>query len=139
MPSWLAISLSPAARMSCSAAATSSRSSSLIITRLNSLPSSVPTTGVAGSAPTASKCSALRFAALTVRMPTRLAGGSTEGIGVSGFDVGCSEAQQAEDRGKQGYCGNVRKEPLTAGKYAFFIPGPLPAAPKSIAVLEVLP
>ena len=69
----------------------------------------------------------------------RLAGGSTEGMQVSGFDVGCSEAQQAEDRGKQGYCGNVRKQPLTAGKYAFFIPGPLPAPPKSIAVLEVLP
>jgi len=69
----------------------------------------------------------------------RLAGGSTEGIGVSGFDVGCSEAQQAEDRGKQGYCGNVRKQPLTVGKYAFFIRGPEGAAPKSIAILEVLP
>jgi hypothetical protein len=70
----------------------------------------------------------------------RLAHGDTEGTAIGGFDdVGCSAEQRAEDRGQMGYCGNVFKEVLTPGKYAFFIGGPEGDGRLSIAVLEVLP
>ncbi len=86
----------------------------------------------------------------------RLAGGDTEGTAVGGFSLsGCSDAQRAEDRGQQGYCGNVFKVVLSAGKYAFLGPewtlqqtepstDPTVGAggfspPSSMAVLEVLP
>ena len=37
------------------------------------------------------------------------------------FDLtGCTDAQRAADLGTQGYCGNVFKVTLSAGKYAFF-------------------
>jgi hypothetical protein len=55
------------------------------------------------------------------------------------FDLsGCTDAQRAEDRGQQGYCGNVFKVTLSAGKYVFFSsaadgPG------QALARLEVLP
>lgn len=74
----------------------------------------------------------------------RLARGSTEGTSIGGFDdLGCSEQQRAEDRGRQGPCGNVFKIVLGEGKVAFFAGG-LDGKPpgdysKSIAVLEVLP
>jgi hypothetical protein len=70
----------------------------------------------------------------------RLGLGDTQGTAISGFaDVGCSADQRAEDRGLMGYCGNVFKETLTPGKYAFFIGDPEGSAPHSIAVLEVVP
>jgi hypothetical protein len=70
----------------------------------------------------------------------RLARGDTEGTAIGGFnDVGCSPEQRAEDRGQMGYCGNVFREVLTPGKYAFFIGEVDTGAPKSIAVLQVVP
>jgi hypothetical protein len=70
----------------------------------------------------------------------RLAQGDWEFTAVEGFaDTGCSDAQRAADRGLTGYCGNVFKERLTPGKYAFFICDGDVGAPRSIAVLEVLP
>lgn len=86
----------------------------------------------------------------------RLARGDTEGTAMGGFDLsGCSDAQRAEDLGQQGYCGNVFKVVLQAGKYAFLGPGwklqetepsTNPTAgpggfspPSSMTVLEVLP
>jgi hypothetical protein len=70
----------------------------------------------------------------------RLALGDTQGTAISGFDnVGCSADQRAEDWGLMGYCGNVFKETLTPGKYAFFIGDPEGGRPRSIAVLEVVP
>ncbi len=70
----------------------------------------------------------------------RLAGGDTEGTAIGGFDdIGCSADQRAEDRGQMGYCGNVFKEALTPGKYAFLLGDPEGEGPQSIAVLEVLP
>jgi len=74
----------------------------------------------------------------------RLSRGDTESTAIGGFgDTGCSAEQRAEDRGQMGYCGNVFKMVLTAGKYAFFA-GDLDGGPPgdysgSIAVLEVLP
>jgi hypothetical protein len=74
----------------------------------------------------------------------RLAHGDTEGTAINGFDdSGCSPEQRGEDRGGMGYCGNVSKVVLSAGKYAFFT-GNLDGGPpgdysESIAVLEVLP
>ena len=74
----------------------------------------------------------------------RLAHGDTQGTAIEGFDdSGCSPEQRAEDRGQMGYCGNVFKLVLAAGKYAFFA-GNLDGGPpgdysRSIAVLEVLP
>ncbi len=74
----------------------------------------------------------------------RLAHGDTEGTSIGGMDAGgCDAAQNAEDRGQMGPCGNVLKVVLLGGKYAILgdMPGsnppgrPLP----SIAVLEVLP
>ena len=55
------------------------------------------------------------------------------------FDLrGCNDAQRAEDRGQLGYCGNVFKVAMSAGKYVFFItaadgPG------QELDRLEVLP
>ena len=70
----------------------------------------------------------------------RLAHGDTEGTAIGGFDdFGCSADQRAEDRGQMGYCGNVFKETLTPGKYAFFVGDPEGEGPQSVAVLEVLP
>jgi hypothetical protein len=70
----------------------------------------------------------------------RLALGDTQWTAISGFDnVGCSADQRAEDWGLMGYCGNVFKERLTPGKYAFFIGDPDGEGPLSIAVLEVVP
>ena len=51
--------------------------------RQNSRPSSIPTTGVSGGAPAATKCSGVSRDASKVRTPTRLPGGnsrSTRGI-----------------------------------------------------------
>ncbi len=72
----LAASRAPYSRMSASAAATSITSSSLRMTRVNSRPSSVPITGVAGSTPAASRWARVMEAALMVRMPTLRPGGS---------------------------------------------------------------
>jgi hypothetical protein len=74
----------------------------------------------------------------------RLSRGSTEGLAISGFDnSGCSEEQRAEDWGMLGYCGNVSKVVLGAGRVAFFtgsVDGDSPRdESRSIAVLEVLP
>jgi hypothetical protein len=70
----------------------------------------------------------------------RLARGDTEGTSIGGFDdIGCSAEQRAEDRGLMGPCGNVFKETLTPGKYAFFLGVAEGEGPKSITVLEVLP
>ena len=85
----------------------------------------------------------------------RLAQGDTEGTSIGSFSIGCDAAQQAEDRGQMGYCGNVWKVSLVEGKYAILGPGwteqeteasvdPTadPAgfiAPPSMAVLQVLP
>ena len=52
--------------------------------------------------------------------------------------AGCSDAQRAEDRGQLGYCGNVFRVTLPAGKYVFIGPsGEGPPAPQSR--LEILP
>jgi hypothetical protein len=75
----------------------------------------------------------------------RLTRGDTEGTAIESFsDTGCSAAQRAEDRGQMGYCGNLFKVVLSAGKYAFLTapsdggsPGLVP--PRSMAVLQVLP
>ena len=69
----------------------------------------------------------------------RLRRGDLQGLGLSGFEVGCDAAQRAEDRGKIGYCGNVRKQPVQPGKYAFYIGSPEGGGIRSMAVLEVLP
>jgi hypothetical protein len=85
----------------------------------------------------------------------RLAHGDTQGTASESFSVGCDAAQQAESRGRLGYCGNVWKVALVAGKYAILGPGwteqeteasvdPTadPAGfrpPPTMAVLEVLP
>jgi hypothetical protein len=85
----------------------------------------------------------------------RLAHGDTEGTAIGSYSVGCDAAQRAEDHGQMGYCGNVWKVSLVAGKYAILGPGwseqeteasvdPTadPAGfvpPPSMAVLEVLP
>lgn len=67
-------------------------------------------------------------------------GHDTEGFGIGGFAAGgCSDSQNAEDRGQMGPCGNVVKAVLLEGKYAFFIGDPIEGPPRSIAVLEVLP
>lgn len=70
----------------------------------------------------------------------RLTHGDTEGTAISGFDdSGCSADQRAEDRGRMGPCGNVFREVLAPGKYAFFVGAAEGAGPQSVAVLEVLP
>ena len=67
-------------------------------------------------------------------------GGDTQGTDVSGFDlIGCDDGQRAEDLGQQGYCGNVFKVVLSAGKYAFFTGALEQGPPDSMAVLEVVP
>src|SRR5439155_26894850 len=49
----------------------------------------------------------------------RLARGDTEAMLISGLDAGgCSPAQNAEDRGQQGPCGNVMKFQVREGAYA---------------------
>jgi hypothetical protein len=49
----------------------------------------------------------------------RLAGGNTQGTEMTGLDAGgCSPAQNAEDRGRLGPCGNVLKVVLEPGRYA---------------------
>jgi hypothetical protein len=53
----------------------------------------------------------------------RLARGDTEGTSIGSFSIGCDAAQRAEDRGQMGYCGNVWKVSLVAGKYAILGPG----------------
>jgi hypothetical protein len=86
----------------------------------------------------------------------RLAHGDTEGTAITGFGPGgCDAAQNAEDRGRMGPCGNVMKVIVVGGKYAILGPawteqqtetsidptappaGFLP--PSTMAVLEVLP
>ncbi len=86
----------------------------------------------------------------------RLAHGDTEFTSIGGLGVGgCSAAQNAEDRGQMGPCGNVMKVTVRPGKYAILGPGwtmqetepsvdPTAAPggfvpPTSMAVLEVLP
>ena len=69
----------------------------------------------------------------------RLVHGDTQGLDLDSFDVGCNAAQRAEDRGKLGECGNVRRQALSAGKYAFYIGTPEAEGIRSLAVLEVLP
>jgi hypothetical protein len=85
----------------------------------------------------------------------RVANGDTEGTSIGAYSVGCDAAQRVEDRGQLGYCGNVWKVTVVAGKYAILGPAWTeqeteasvdstadPAgfvAPPSMAVLEVLP
>ncbi len=86
----------------------------------------------------------------------RLAQGDTGGFGFRALPAGgCSPAQDAEERGQMGPCGNVMKVVVVEGKYAILGPGwamqetapsvdPTadPAGflpPPSMAVLEVLP
>jgi hypothetical protein len=55
------------------------------------------------------------------------------------FDLlGCTDAQRAEDRGQVGYCGNVFKVTLSAGKYVV-INSDLDASGQALGRLEVLP
>jgi hypothetical protein len=97
----------------------------------------------------------LQISPLTDDDIVRLAHGDTQGLALGGFDLqGCSDQQRAEDLGQMGYCGNVFKNALVPGKYAFLGPGwsqqlteplvpPTPGPPGSlpswVAVLEVLP
>jgi hypothetical protein len=74
----------------------------------------------------------------------RITHGDTEGTSIEGLSVGCSAKQRAASRGMVGYCGNVYKLVLSAGKYAFLLDSPdsdppqlIP--PESMAVLEVNP
>jgi hypothetical protein len=86
----------------------------------------------------------------------RLAQGDTEGTTTGRLEAGgCSAAQNAEDRGRMGPCGNVFNATVRVGKYAILGPGwtmmetepgvdPTadPAgfmSPPTMAVLEVLP
>ena len=74
----------------------------------------------------------------------RLAQGDTEGTAMEGISVGCSAEQRAAARGKVGYCGNVFRLVLAAGKYAFLLDPPegdppLPIPADSMAILEVMP
>jgi hypothetical protein len=84
----------------------------------------------------------------------RIAQGSLGGTATGGLDAGgCGPEQDARARGQLGYCGNVMKVSLVAGKYAILGPAWIerdtraePTAnpsgflvPPSMAVLEVLP
>jgi hypothetical protein len=73
----------------------------------------------------------------------RLAGGSSGGMSLSSFDEStCSDEGRAADAGRlriPGGCGNVFKETLTPGKYAFFVVDPERGREIPVAVLEVLP
>jgi hypothetical protein len=74
----------------------------------------------------------------------RLARGDTEGTFIDGMNAGgCSAAQNAEDRGQMGPCGNVMKVELIEGKYAIVgdaLEGdPATGRTPLVAVLEVLP
>ena len=74
----------------------------------------------------------------------RLRRGDLQFTASSGLDAGgCSEAQNIEDRGKMGPCGNVMHVVVVPGKYAVLGDGP-EADPATgsvgpIAVLEVVP
>jgi hypothetical protein len=67
----------------------------------------------------------------------RLATGDEEAFAIGGFSLaGCSDEQRAQDLGKQGYCGNVFKEVLGPGRYAFLGSGHPGLRP--VAVLSVV-
>ena len=74
----------------------------------------------------------------------RLASGDTEGMAIGGLDAGgCSAAEDAEDRGRMGPCGNVMKAVVRPGRYAI-VGGTPDADPSSggrppLAVLDVVP
>lgn len=72
----------------------------------------------------------------------RLRHGDTFHTAVSGLDAGgCSPAQDAENRGRMGPCGNVMQVVLSPGSYAV-VTGALEvggATPPRIAVLTVVP
>ena len=74
----------------------------------------------------------------------RIRRGDTEGTSIGGLDAGgCDAAQDAEDRGKMGPCGNVMKVVLSPGMYALMAgmpdadPGSATSPP--MTVLEVTP
>jgi hypothetical protein len=71
----------------------------------------------------------------------RLSHGDTESMAVGGLDAGgCSPAQNAEDRGRMGPCGNVLRVDLSAGQYAVMgaTPDGTPGSSQlPLAVLEV--
>jgi hypothetical protein len=71
----------------------------------------------------------------------RLRTGDTFHTAVSGLEAGgCSPAQDLENRGRMGYCGNVMLVVLSPGSYAV-VTGDLDVgeAPPRIAVLTVVP
>jgi len=74
----------------------------------------------------------------------RLALGDTQGMSIGGSDAGgCDAAQNAEDRGQMGPCGNVMRFVVGPGLYAV-VSGdldvdPTTGEPPRIAVLEVIP
>ena len=74
----------------------------------------------------------------------RIAHGDSEGTSIEGISVGCSAEQRAASRGMVGYCGNVYKLVLAAGRYAFLLDPPDSDPPRSVptgtmVVLEVTP
>jgi hypothetical protein len=74
----------------------------------------------------------------------RITHGDTEGTSMEGFSVGCSADQRAAARNLVGYCGNVYKLVLGAGKYAILLDSPDSDPPRlvparSMVVLEVTP
>ena len=74
----------------------------------------------------------------------RLRRGDTEGTSIGGLDAGgCDPAQDAEDRGKTGPCGNVMEVVLSPGIYAIMAGMPEAdagtAGSPPMAVLEVTP
>lgn len=67
-------------------------------------------------------------------------GGDAQGFNMSGFAAGdCDEAQDAEDFGRSGPCGNVELMALSPGKYVFFSGVLELGPPSSMAILEVVP
>lgn len=72
----------------------------------------------------------------------RLARGDTQGTSISGFEAGgCDDAQNLEDRGKTGPCGNVMKVVVAPGNYGVMVGSPdgLGAGAGPISVLTVMP
>jgi hypothetical protein len=74
----------------------------------------------------------------------RLARGDTEATSISGLDAGgCSPAQNAEDRGQMGPCGNVMKVQVREGTYAILGGAPeagvASGSPHRMAALIVVP
>lgn len=68
----------------------------------------------------------------------RLAKGDTQWTAIEGMESGsCSAEQNAEARGKIGYCGNVFRVTLAQGFYAIL--GDAPELQPPMAVLEVRP